>query len=68
MLAAAGLSAGAVYAVYHARVSARMEEMKRMLDEYIPLASQPLSDPNSWTDPGEEAATPGGSEGGVRGA
>jgi hypothetical protein len=115
MLAAAGLSAGGVYAAYHSHVARRMEEMKRMLDEvrrdgaracaaphrvtsscararrggcltspdrhprpppppplaapqYIPLASQPLSDPNSWADPGDEAASHDGSERGPRGA
>lgn len=59
MLGAAGASAGVTYALYHFHTRRRLEaEMRSILEEYVPLASPPLADPN---DTGGAASASGGS-------
>jgi hypothetical protein len=59
MLGAAAASAGITYAVYHFHTRRRMEaDVRSILEEYVPLASPPLSDPN---DPGDRGSLSGGS-------
>lgn len=56
MLSAAGATAAVMYGVYHLHVRRRMEEdLRSILEEYVPLSAAPQSDPN---DPGDQASTP----------
>jgi hypothetical protein len=56
MIGAAVLAACATYGVYRFHLRQKMEQdVRSILEEYVPLASPPLSDPN---DPGDQTSTP----------
>jgi len=65
MVAAAGVSAGVVYALQSVYASQRLQtEVHRILDDYIPLSSQPTNASNTFDSLGEESS---GGLGGSRG-